>query len=143
MKIFNIFNWGCRGKNNISKPKPTAKYPAVSRNSNLNPVDRKIKSECNAKSLHDRSLFNDKLLFDHNNDETNCLPKIKNHLEERKKPLDIPSNRVSCTNPFKKLESTEKSHEVTPDSDPSEISESNSSKGSEEDHGDQLTNKNS
>lgn len=45
MKFLNFFNWGCRGKNNISKPKAAAKIPIVIPKTNYNPADRKIKSE--------------------------------------------------------------------------------------------------
>ena len=142
MKFLNFFNWGCRGKNNISKPKAAAKIPIVIPKTNYNPAERKIKSEWNAKSLQDDLLFDEKLILIKNN-EAKCLPRVKNLLEERKRSIDEHSNQVSSTNPFKRLEITEKSHEVTPDSDPSDISESNSSKISEEDHDSQHTNRNS
>ena len=90
--------------------------------------------------MQDDSLFDDKLLWI-NHKEGDVTERINdNNQGHKKKSIDEHSYQLHAVNPFKKLVITEKSHEVSPDSDPSEISESDSSKPSDENQGDRHTN---
>ena len=137
--FFNIFSWGCKGNSkNVSNPTTTKNITSKSQFDRYNANDTKLRPEVNSKARNDFPLKNRK------SNENNYYTYANSVLNpEEAKNSEFANKQNPHHSVVIKVASTQKSWEVTPDSDPNEISESNSDKSSDQHSEEPHTNENS